>query len=233
MSLPDTARVSLRDAIIWIAYGEEQPSDDLTGNALWYSREEKMSEARLALWTALEGGSLEAVALGPDESPTIIARHEWPFLSGGAGTIFSYKGAEFVRKYRDALYVKGADKPRLSLSMSVGLESARFTNTSLTREAVLSIWPPRLEKAPARGRPSIMDQIEQELDGWIAGGFALLSLQMKKYGQDSQKTGIAVARALEDWSFKTRLKASKDDEPQHPAIKNALRSKLRQAAELL
>jgi hypothetical protein len=56
---------------------------------------------------------------------------------------------------------------------------------------------------------------------------------MERHGQGGEKTLIAVARALEDWSIKYGLKASADHEPRAKGIENALRSKLRKAIELL
>ena len=48
MTLPDTPNVSLRDAIIWIAYGKAKPPEDFADNALWLSREKEIKAARLA-----------------------------------------------------------------------------------------------------------------------------------------------------------------------------------------
>ena len=109
--------------------------------------------------------------------------------------------------------------------------SPRFTKVTVHRTAVLANWPPRLEVGV--GRPSIMSEIGRELDRWIAGGFPLLSSEMRKHGQGGQKTIIGIARALEDWSIKNGLKASLDDAPKAEAIENGLRIKLRQAVELI
>jgi len=49
MTLPDTPNVSLRDAIIWIAYGKAKPPEDFAGNALWLSREKEIEAAPRAL----------------------------------------------------------------------------------------------------------------------------------------------------------------------------------------
>jgi hypothetical protein len=127
---------------------------------------------------------------------------------------------------KDALYVQNSYS--VSSAALMGLDTPRFRQVTLRRDAVLSIWPPRLETDAARvGRPSIMSEIEQELDRWIRGGFGLLSSQMQKHGQGGQKTMIGIARALEDWSIKNGLKAALDDAPK------ALRTKLRQAVQLI
>jgi hypothetical protein len=56
---------------------------------------------------------------------------------------------------------------------------------------------------------------------------------MQKHGQGGQKTIIGIARALEHWSIKNGLKASLDDAPKAKAIENDLRTKLRQAVQLI
>ena len=78
-----------------------------------------------------------------------------------------------------------------------------------------------------------MNQIEAELDRWITGGFPVLSLEMKKHNQGSQRTLIAISRALESWAVQCGLKTSPGDEPQPRTIENSLRSKLRKALDLL
>ena len=133
-----------------------------------------------------------------------------------------------MRPRGDGLYVKNSVRKSEVL---LGFEIPRFTNVTLRRDAVLSIWPPRLEVGV--GRPSIMSEIGRELDRWIAGGFPLLSSQMKKHGQGGRRSIIGIARALEDWAIKNGLKASRDDAPKAEAIENRLRDKLRQAAELI
>jgi hypothetical protein len=217
MTLPVTPNVSLRDAIIWIAYGKAEPPEDLAGKALWLSREKEIKAARLSLWSALENGALEASAIGPD-GPTIIGKHEWQFLFGNS-----------ISGKNDALYVSHGTARHLAFAIG----SPRFTNVTVRRAAVLANWQPRLAETARVGRPSIMDQLESELDRWIAGGFSELSSQMKKHGQGGKKTMIGVARALEDWSIKNGLKASLDDAPKAEAIENGLRDTLRRAAELL
>ena len=217
MTLPDTPNISLREAIIWIAYNKAKPPEDFAGNELWLSQEKDIADARAALWSALGAGRFEASAIGPDRAPTLIGKHEWQFLFGAS-------------KRSDALYVNTVSRKQVL----VGLGTPRFTNVTVPRDAILSIWPPSLETDAARvGRPSIMNQLESELDRWIAGGFPLLSAQMKKHGQGGQKTIIGIARALEDWSIKNGLKASLDDAPKAEAIENGLRIKLRQAVELI
>ena len=232
MTLPETPNVSLRDAIIWIVYGKAEPPEDLAGNALWLSREKEIEAARLALWSELGAGHLEASAIGQDGAPTLIGKHEWQFLFGRSNRRISISGGEFVRTpIDDGLYVKNSVRKSEVL---FGLVTPRFTDVTLPRDAVLSIWSPRLETDAARvGRPSIMNEIERELDRWIAGDFELLLSQMQKHGQGGQRSIIAIARALEDWSIKNGPKASLDDAPKAKAIENVLRSKLRQAAQLI
>ena len=58
MILPDTQHVSLRNAILWIAYGDAEPPNDYTGNELWFSKEKEIKDARSALWSALENASV-------------------------------------------------------------------------------------------------------------------------------------------------------------------------------
>ena len=228
MTLPDTPNVSLRDAIIWIAYYKAKPPEDFADNALWLSREKEIKAARLALWSALENGVLEASAIGSDGAPTLIGKHEWQFLFGGSMRSISAAAGMSMRPRGDGLYVKNSVRKSEVL---LGFVIPRFTNVTLRRDAVLSIWPPRLEVGV--GRPSIMSEIGRELDRWIAGGFPLLSSEMRKHGQGGQKTIIGIARALEDWSIKNGLKASLDDAPKAEAIENGLRIKLRQAVGLI
>jgi hypothetical protein len=228
MGLPDTARVSLRQAIIWIAYGEAEAPDDLAGDALWYSRDEAIDAARKRLWTALEDGSLEAWALDPDSAPTIIGKHEWPFLFGRAAVVSLSMNARSLSMNplrKDALCVGGPDERRL------GLRQPRFREVTLARIDVLANCPPPFETAPdpQGGRPSAMPQIKQELDRWILGGFDMLLFQLKKYDEEGNRSGAAVARALAKWAVLNRLK----DPPQWRAIQNELRDKVRQAAEIL
>jgi len=158
---------------------------------------------------------LEAAAIGPD-GPTIIGKHEWQFLFGSS----------MPTRKNDALNVNDG---MARVGFVIG--SPRFTKVTVHRTAVLANWPPRLEVGV--GRPSIMSEIGRELDRWIAGGFPLLSSEMRKHGQGGQKTIIGIARALEDWSIKNGLKASLDDAPKAEAIENGLRIKLRQAVELI
>jgi hypothetical protein len=231
MTLPDTPNVSLRNAIIWIAYGKAKPLEDFAGNALWLSREKELKAARLALWSALENGRLEASAIGSDGAPTLIGKHEWQFLFGGSMRSISAVAGVSMQTRGDGLYVKNSVRKSAVL---FGFVTPRFTDVTLPRDAVLSIWPPGLETGAVRvGRPSIMNEIERELDRWIAGDFELLLSQMQKHGQGGQRSITAIARALEDWSIKNGLKASLDDAPKAKAIENVLRSKLRQAAQLI
>lgn len=233
MPLPNAPHVSLREAILWIAYGDAKPGDDLSGDGLWLNQEKEVVDARAGLWSALENGSLEASALGPDGTPATIAKHEWRFLFGRCVPKYSFERGSFERRQGDdGLYVKGKFAHRLSMSGVDG--PPRFTSVAIPRDSLLSIWPPRIQAAiAAPGRPSIMSEIERELDHWIAGGFPRLSSEMKRYGQGGQKTLIAVARALEGWSIKNGLKASLDDAPKAKAIENDLRTKLRQAVQLI
>jgi hypothetical protein len=232
----NTPHVSLRDAILWVAYGEGKSADDLSGDGLWLNREKQVVDARTALWSALESGSLEASALDDKGTPVVIGKHEWRFLLGRCASRLAWKqigeDASYVKQIgEDALYVKGSRG--LALSIRGGLAAPRFTSVAIPRDRLLYIWPPRVQVTAASGRPSIMNQLEAELDRWIEGGFPLLSSQMKQHGQANKETIIAIARALEHWSIKNGLKAGADDEPRAKGIENALRSKLRKAVELL
>ena|SRR5580704_9318046 len=187
--LPDTPHVSMRAAIIWIAYGDAKPPDNLKGNTLWLSREQPIEAARSSLWSELSNGALDASAIGPDGAPAIIGRHEWQFLFGRSMILLSMNGGLSMSAPRDGLYVDTA-----SARLAAG--SPRFTKVTVPRIKVLEIWPRRAAITPAApGRPSIMKNIESQLDIWIAGGFPILSAAMKKYGQGGQKTLIAIARA--------------------------------------
>jgi hypothetical protein len=228
MSLPSAPQVSLRNAILWIAYGDTKPAGHLSGDELWVSQDENIVRARAALWSALESGSLEASALDDKKTPVVIGKHEWRFLFGRCASRYSSSRKQIGE---DALYVKGSFAHALSMSGVGG--TPRFTSVAIPRDRLLSIWPPRVQVTAAPGRPSIMNQLEAELDRWIAGGFPLLSSQMKQHGQANKETIIAIARALEHWSIKNGLKAGADDEPRAKGIENALRSKLRKAVELL
>src|SRR5262249_32307218 len=158
-----------------------------------------------------------------------IVQHEWQFLFGRS--IPKISGWR-TGKLEDALYVKG--DPAHTFSMIGVGGTLRFRSVRVPRNAILLIWPRRLEHATARvGLPWIMNQLELELDQWIAGGFQILSSQMQKHGQGGKKTITAVAAALEDWSIKNGLKPSADDEPQRRTIENSLRNKLRRAVESL
>jgi hypothetical protein len=232
MTLPDTQHVSLRDAIIWIAYGNAKPLDNLSGDALWLSQEKAIADARAALWSALGAGHLEASAIGQDQAPALIGKHEWQFLFGRSLRTISAAAGWSMKPSGDGLYVKGDPAHKLSMRGVGG--HPRFRDVTVPRSAILSIWPPRVETHAARvGRPSIMNEIDLELDRWIAGGFPLLSSQMTKYGQGGQKTIIGIARALEGWAIEQGLKSSADDEPAPRTIENRLRDKLRQALEAL
>src|SRR5262249_11589130 len=138
MILPDTQHVSLRNVILWIAYGDAEPPNDYAGNELWFSKEKEIKDARSAAWSALENGTLEASAIGPDRAPTLIGKHEWQYLIGRSMPA----------------YIEGR-KP-----------------VTVPRAAILATWPPRsLIVSASPGRPSIMNEIEAELDRWIKGGF--------------------------------------------------------------
>jgi hypothetical protein len=231
MSLPSAPQVSLRNAILWIAYRDTKPAGDLSGNELWVSQDENIVRARGALWSALESGSLEASALDDERTPVVIGKHEWQFLFGRRLLGFSLARNQFEQIGEDALYVKGSFAHALSMSGVGG--TPRFTSVAIPRDRLLSIWPRRVQVTAAPGRPSIMNRLEAESDSWVAGGFPVLSSQMKQHGQESKKTIIAIARALEHWSIKNGLKAGADEEPRAKGIENALRSKLRKAVELL
>ena len=174
MPLPNAPHVSLREAILWIAYRDAKPGDDLSGDGLWLNQEKEVVDARAALWSALENGSLEASALGPDGTPVTIAKHEWRFLFGRCVPKY------FERRQApdDGLYVKNPYRPSMSMSGVSGFP--RFIRVAIPRDSLLSIWPPRVQATAAPGRPSIMNQIEAELDRWIKGGFSLFVLRNEK-----------------------------------------------------
>src|SRR5262249_33724695 len=152
-------------------------------------------DARSAAWSALENGTLEASAIGPDRAPTLIGKHEWQYLIGR--TMPAYIEG---RKRQDALYVISTFTPSIG---GVPAGNPRFTNVTVPRAAILATWPPRsLTVSASPGRPSIMNEIEAELDRWIKGGFPVLSSEMKKHNQGSRKTLIAISRALEIWAVK-------------------------------
>ena len=48
MILPDTQHVSLRNAMLWIAYGDAKPRNDYAGNALWFTKEKEIKDDFLA-----------------------------------------------------------------------------------------------------------------------------------------------------------------------------------------
>jgi hypothetical protein len=233
MPLPNAPHVSLREAILWIAYGDAKPGDDLSGDGLWLNQEKEVVDARAGLWSALENGSLEASALSPDGTPVTIAKREWRFLFGRCVPNHSFEPGQFFGRSQtvvrqtvgDGLYVEnpysGVDGP------------PRFIRVAIPRDSLLSIWPRRVQATAAPGRPSIMNQIEDELDRWIKGGFPVLSAEMKKHNQGGQRTLIALSRALERWALQCGLKTSPGDEPQPRTIENSLRGKLRKALDLL
>jgi len=218
-ALPDTANVSLRDAIIWIAFGEAPAPEELKGRMLWLSRDEPLQTARSSLWSELADGTLAASAIGVDGAPSIIGQHEWQFLLGRQLISLSMKIPP-----ADGLYVTSAPIAN----------SPRFTKATVKRSDVLRIWPPHFATATAGvGRPSIMAGLELELDKWIAGGRAVLVPAMNRHGQSGKTTLIAIARALELWAVQNGLKLSHEDAPQPSAIENRLRDKLREANKLL
>jgi hypothetical protein len=117
MPLPNAPHVSLREAVLWIAYGDAKPRVDLSGDGLWFNQEKEVVDARAALWFALENGSLEASALGPDGTPATIAKHEWRFLFGRCVPKYSFERGSFERRQGDdGLYVKGKFPHWLSMS---------------------------------------------------------------------------------------------------------------------
>jgi hypothetical protein len=240
MPLPNAPHVSLREAILWIAYGDAKPGDDLSGDGLWLNQEkEEIVDARTGLWSALENGSLEASALGPDGTPVTIAKHEWRFLFGRYVRNYSFELGQFVGRsptvvrqtVGDGLYVKNPYRPAMSLSGVDG--PPRFIRVAIPRDSLLFIWPPRVQATAAPGRPSIMNKIEAELDRWIEGGFPVLSSELKKHNQGSDRSVAAISRALASWAVQCGLKASPDDAPRPKSIENKLRSKLQKALDLL
>jgi hypothetical protein len=221
LGLPDTSRVSSRSAILWIAFGNGILPEDFAGSTLWLSQNSHIKDARSSLWSALADGLLKASALGPDGAPAIIGQHEWGFLIGRQMITLS-----MTAHPADGLYVE------TPATLTVG-SSLRFTKATVPRIDVMSIWPPRTAAVPASiGRPTIMPELETQLDKWIAGGSQALLLAMKKYGQSGQTTLRAIAKALEQWAIENGLKGH-DDAPTPRAIENRLREKLRLANNLL
>src|SRR5262249_20896678 len=128
MILPDTQHVSLRNVILWIAYGDAEPPNDYAGNELWFSKEKEIKDARSAAWSALENGTLEASAIGPDRAPTLIGKHEWQYLIGHSMPAY-IEG----RKRQDALYVISTFTPSIG---GVPAGNPRFTNVTVPRAAI-------------------------------------------------------------------------------------------------
>jgi hypothetical protein len=81
-------------------------------------------------------------------------------------------------------------------------------------------------KAPAPGRPTIMGEIELELDRWIEGGHSTIRTRLKQ----ERKSKAAIARALRAWALASG-KFSDTEIPRADSIENALRQKLTAAYE--
>lgn len=109
----------------------------------------------------------------------------------------------------------------------------RKPETVYLHSASLEIFITQTTKAKEvkAGRPSIMDEIEAELDKWILGGHQRLISELKAY-EESGKSKGALSRALERWAIKYDLK-SEGDPPKAVTIENSLRNKLRRALDLL
>jgi hypothetical protein len=199
--------------------GDEQAERLATLATIAHDQSHKDAEERFRI--ALAGGNPVALVFNPKTSQAReLARQPWTEKQN-----FGVHGfhEDFVSP--DDLIQPGPDTLIEDALRPVFFERADFEKFMAEISAAS-----KLATHAKAGRPTIIpDVIAPELDRWIASMHAGLVAKLKEHGQDGQKSGLAVARALKAWA------ESLDhyDVPDARSIQNALRAKIIEADRLL